>query len=70
MQPSFWYKQVPGQPLYPDLAWSRPESRQQGGKLLIVGGNLYSFKAAAEVYTESQKADIGVCRIALPDANT
>jgi hypothetical protein len=63
-----WEKQSPNKPLFPNLAWSRPENRQQAGKLLIVGGNLYGFTAPASAYGASQKAGIGVCRVVLPDA--
>jgi hypothetical protein len=68
MQPEFWHKQGAGKPLFPKLEWSRPENRQQAGKLLIVGGNLHGFLAPAEAYTESIKAGIGSSRVLLPSA--
>ena len=68
MTPDFWHRQEPGKPLFPSLEWSRPENRQQAGKLLIVGGNLHGFAAAAEAYTESVKAGIGTARVLLPSA--
>lgn len=68
MTPEFWHKQVAAKPLFPHLLWSRPENRQQAGKLLIVGGNLYGFSAPAEAYTESLKAGIGASRVLLPSA--
>ena len=64
----FWYKQAPGQPLFPDLLWSRPENRSQAGKLLIIGGNGFGFAAPAEAYGEANKAGIGVAHVLLPDA--
>lgn len=68
MQPSYWYKQILKQPLFPDLLWSRPENRQTAGKLLIIGGNLHGFAAPAEAYSEALKAGVGVARVLLPDS--
>jgi hypothetical protein len=68
MTPEFWHKQAPGKPLFPHLEWSRPENRQQAGKLLIVGGNLHGFLAPAEAYATSLKAGIGTSRVVLPTA--
>lgn len=67
MQP-YWQKQTTAKPLFPDLAWSRPENKNQAGKLLIVGGNVHSFAAVAEAYTEAGKSGIGTARILLPDS--
>ena len=64
----YWHKQTDDEPLYPDLLWSRPENRQQAGKLLIVGGNAFGFAAAGEAYTEATKAGIGTTRVVLPDS--
>ena len=64
----YWHKQTVGQPLYPDLLWSRPENKKQAGKLLIVGGNAHGFAAAGEAYSESAKAGIGTARVLLPDS--
>lgn len=68
MLTEFWHKQVLAAPLFPQLLWSRPENRQQAGKLLIVGGNLYGFAAPAEAYNETQKAGIGSSHVLLPSA--
>lgn len=64
----YWFKQAAGKPLFPDLAWSRPENRQQAGKLLVVGGNAYGFAAAAEAYAAADAAGIGTARVLLPDS--
>lgn len=64
----YWVKQEPDKPLFPDLLWSRPENRNQAGKLLIVGGNAHGFAAAAEAYAEATKAGIGTTRVLLPDS--
>ncbi len=64
----YWHKQDPKQPLFPDLLWSRPENRAHAGKLLVIGGNLHGFSAAAEAYSEATKAGIGTARVLLPDS--
>lgn len=66
MDRSYWHKQSKGQPLFPDLLWSRPENRAHAGKLLIVGGNAMGFAAPAEAFAESAKAGIGSTRVILP----
>lgn len=68
MSPEFWHRQAAGKPLFPQLEWSRPENRQQAGKLLIVGGNAHGFAAPAEAYAESIRAGIGTNRVLLPNA--
>jgi len=68
MKPDYWHKQTADKPLYPNLLWSRPENRQQAGKLLIVGGNTYGFVAPAEAYRHAEKAGIGTIRMLLPDS--
>lgn len=65
---NYWQKQAADKPLFPDLLWSRPQNKNQAGKLLIVGGNVHSFAAAAEAYTEAVKAGIGTARVLLPDS--
>ncbi|HSX33429.1 MAG TPA: hypothetical protein VLF91_03780 [Candidatus Saccharimonadales bacterium] len=68
MERDYWLRQSAGKPLFPDLAWSRPENKQQAGKLLIIGGNLHGFAAPAEAYVEAAKAGIGTARVLLPSA--
>ncbi|HEX8762330.1 MAG TPA: hypothetical protein VF733_01080 [Candidatus Saccharimonadales bacterium] len=68
MQNDYWHKQTITESLFPDLQWSRPENRQQAGKLLIVGGNLHGFLAPADAYSETVKAGIGMSRVLLPSA--
>ncbi|HEX4774952.1 MAG TPA: hypothetical protein VH234_05545 [Candidatus Saccharimonadales bacterium] len=64
----YWVRQTPGEPLFSDLLWSRPESRKAAGKLLIVGGNAHGFAAAAEAYAQAEKAGVGTARVLLPDS--
>lgn len=64
----YWQRQVPDEPLFPDLLWSRPENRNQAGKLLIVGGNAYGFAAAGEAFSAAEAAGVGTARVLLPDS--
>lgn len=67
MENTFWLKQS-NQPLFPDIAWSRPENRQQAGKLLVIGGNTHGFAAAAQAYNAAMSAGVGAAHVLLPDA--
>ncbi len=62
-----WLKQG-DEPLFPDLLWSRPESKQARGKLLVVGGNSHVFAAPGNAYTAAVKACIGATRVLLPQS--
>jgi hypothetical protein len=68
MDRTFWQRQTADKPLFPDLLWSRPETKRTAGKLLIVGGNAHGFSAAAEAYGAAAKAGIGTARVLLPDS--
>ena len=68
MDTSHWQKQTTDKPLFPNLLWGRPESRQAAGKLLIIGGNKYGLAAAGEAFAAADKAGAGSCRVLLPDA--
>jgi NAD(P)H-hydrate repair Nnr-like enzyme with NAD(P)H-hydrate dehydratase domain len=50
------------------MQWSRPENRRHAGKLLIVGGNGYEFKAPANAYGDALQAGIGTAKVLLPDS--
>jgi hypothetical protein len=65
---TYWHKQTSDEPLFPNLAWARPENKLQAGKLLIVGGNAHGFAAPAEAYAAAEKAGIGTARVLLPDS--
>lgn len=67
MDRTFWQRQTE-KPLFPDLVWSRPENRNQAGKLLIVGGNLHGFSGVAQAYNIAIKSGIGAVRAIMPDA--
>jgi len=67
MEQNYWIKQD-GKPLFPELEWSRPESKAQAGKLLIIGGNSQGFAAPAEAFGVATKAGIGTTRVVLPES--
>lgn len=64
----YWHRQSQDKPLFPDLIWSRPESKNRAGKLLIIGGNQYGFAAPAEAFREAERAGAGTIRMILPDS--
>ncbi len=64
----FWQKQEPGQPLFSDVLWSKPERRDAAGKLAIVGGNSRGFAAVAASYKTALDIGVGECKVILPDA--
>ncbi|MGB4759124.1 MAG: hypothetical protein WBP26_03625 [Candidatus Saccharimonadales bacterium] len=68
MDNTFWFKQEPGKPLFPDLLWNRPENRLHAGKLLIIGGNSSGFRTTTDAYGFALKAGIGSVRILLPES--
>ncbi len=67
MEVSYWQRQG-DKPLFPELEWSRPETRALSGKLLIIGGNGYEFKAPANAYGDALEAGIGVATVLLPNS--
>ncbi len=64
---SYWQKQTPDNPLYPDMEWERPERRDQAGTLLVIGGSSHSFHAVAEAYSLAVEHGIGEARIIVPE---
>jgi len=61
-----WLKQT-DEPLFPDLLWSKPERKDQAGKLLIIGGHAHGFNRAAAAYVGAEEAGIGEVKVVLPD---
>jgi len=66
MDRTYWHRQTPDKPLFPELVWSRPENKRTAGKLLIIGGSAHGFAAPAEAYQEAGTAGIGSIRVVLP----
>lgn len=67
MDQSFWLRQA-DTPLFPEMEWSRPETKRHAGKLLIIGGNGYEFKAPANAYGDALDAGIGNASVLLPNS--
>lgn len=67
MQHDYWQRQTTEKPLFPDIAWSKPEQRSQAGRLGIIGGNKLGFAGAAEAYAVACDEGAGDVRVLLPD---
>ena len=67
MRHSYWQKQLPTEPLFPDIEWSRPEQRAHAGKLAIIGGNKLGFVAVRDAYETAATQGAGQIRAILPD---
>lgn len=63
----YWKRQKPDSPLFPEVEWSKPERRDQSGKLAIIGGNKLGFAAVAESYQTALSTGAGSIRVLLPD---
>ena len=68
MDHSYWRKQTTTEPLFPDIEWSKPERRDQSGRLGVIGGNKLGFAGVAEAYTTAFTVGVGEVRALLPDA--
>lgn len=64
----YWLKQANDKPLFADLAYDKPERKDQAGKLLIIGGNLHGFATPAKAYEYVKQEGVGHVRVCLPDA--
>lgn len=64
---SFWQKQSSTSPLFPDIAWNKPEQRSRAGKLAIIGGNKLGFMAVSDAYNAASALGAGQVRAILPD---
>lgn len=64
---SYWHRQTPDKPLFPDIEWSKPERRNQAGRLGVIGGNKLGFAGVAEAYGTALEAGVGQVRVLLPD---
>jgi NAD(P)H-hydrate repair Nnr-like enzyme with NAD(P)H-hydrate dehydratase domain len=67
-QLSYWLKQTPIKPLFPDVEWNKPEQRGHAGALGIIGGNKLGFASVGEAYMVALDAGVGKVRVLLPDA--
>lgn len=67
MNNTYWHKQTSSNPLYPDIAWNKPEQRALAGRLAIIGGNKLGFAGVAEAYNVATDSGVGETRVLLPD---
>ncbi len=65
---SYWQKQPSTKPLFPDIAWNKPEQRTLAGKLAVIGGSKLGFSAVSEAYAVADTLGAGQIRAILPDA--
>lgn len=63
-----WLRKQGNQPLFKEMLWDKPENKRHAGKLLIIGGNEYSFATIAEAHSAAEKAGVGVCQILMPES--
>lgn len=63
----YWQHQT-NEPLFPDVIWSRPETRLGSGKLLIVGGSPGNMSHVSTSYTRAERASSGTIRLMVPDS--
>lgn len=64
----YWQQQEPGKQLFPDIEWSKPERRDQAGRLGIVGGSSLGFAGVADSWGAAQEVGAGEVQALLPDA--
>lgn len=64
---SYWQKQSPTKPLFPEIEWNKPEQRSHAGKLAIIGGNKLGFVAIRDAYEVASELGAGQIRAVLPD---
>lgn len=68
MDTTYWHKQDPNKPLFPDLLWSRPVNRAHAGKVLVAGGNQHGFSSVSYAFAAVDKAGAGQAKLLLPDS--
>ena len=66
MDHTYWRRQTPGSPLFPDIEWSKPEQKSKAGKLAIIGGNKLGFAAVGEAYATATALGAGQIRAIMP----
>jgi hypothetical protein len=55
------------EPLYPNILYNRPLTRNAGATLLIVGGHSGEFSLPTAIHQLATAAGIGQCKVILPD---
>lgn len=67
MENTYWKKQLPSKPLFPDIEWNKPQQKSQAGRLGIIGGNKLGFAGVGEAYGVATTLGVGEVRVLLPD---
>lgn len=67
MNYDFWQTQNK-QTLFPEIEWSKPERRDQAGKVLIIGGSTGNFRAVAASFETALKTGAGEAKVLMPDS--
>lgn len=67
MDLSYWQRQKPAEPLFPDIEWEKPEQKAHAGRLGIIGGNKLGFAGVAEAYSVAYDSGAGDVKVLLPD---
>lgn len=62
-----WQHQT-NKPLFPDVVWSRPETKYGAGKIAIIGGSAGAMSTVASTYTQAEQAGAGTIRLLVPDS--
>lgn len=63
----YWLRQTDNKPLFPDIAWNKPEQRAHAGRLAVIGGNKLGFVAIRDAYEVADRLGAGQIRAILPD---
>lgn len=61
------FRRQTNEPLFPNVLWNRPIARQNGGRLLIIGGHRADFSLPTNLYQLARAAGIGQATVVLPD---
>jgi NAD(P)H-hydrate repair Nnr-like enzyme with NAD(P)H-hydrate dehydratase domain len=67
MNQEYWQQQS-NEPLFPNLIWSRPETKQGAGKLVIIGGQAGEFIHVAASYNSAEQTGAGTIRVFMPES--
>jgi NAD(P)H-hydrate repair Nnr-like enzyme with NAD(P)H-hydrate dehydratase domain len=65
---TYWRKQSEDTPLFPNILWSRPESKAGAGRLAIIGGNSFAIGAPGLAYNQADQSGAGVIRVVMPQS--
>ncbi len=63
----YWQRQS-DKPLFPDILWSRPETKSGAGKLLIIGGNKFALGAPGIAYNTATESGVGTTKVIMPES--